>query len=279
MEINKNIIVENKETKVFLADAYYPQTDKKLPLVVFLHGYKGYKDWGAWEMMCKEIANQGYYVVKFNTSYNGTTIEKPEEFSDLEAFGQNNYSKELSDLRVVIDEFSKKEEVDKTQIAIIGHSRGGGLTIIEAFENEKVKALITLASVNSMYRFPKGDKFKEWQEKGVFYVLNGRTKQEMPHYFQFFEDYQAHQKRFDIKKIVTHFKKPYLIIHGTEDEAVHYSNAEKLHSWYPSSQLVMIDKAMHTFGAKEPWIEKQLPSDLQKATDSIIDFLNQNLRN
>lgn len=273
MEIKRNIRIQNPETKAFLADAYYPQSEEKLPLVVFLHGYKGYKDWGAWHLMCQEIAKQGFYVVKFNTSHNGTTIENPKEFADLEAFGHNNYSKELSDVKTVIDAFSNQKEVDETQIALIGHSRGGGLSIIQAFENPKIKALVTLASVSSLNRFPKGKRMKEWKEKGVFEVLNGRTKQKMPHYFQFFEDYQQHQKRFDVQKAVQDLGKPYLILHGTQDEAVSFSNAEQIHHWNMSSQLVEIGQANHTFGAKEPWIKKELPSDLEKATHKIIKFL------
>ncbi|WP_435524823.1 hypothetical protein [Chryseobacterium indoltheticum] len=41
------------------------------------------------------------FSVKFNFSHNGTTVEDPENFADLEAFGNNNYSKELSDLGVL----------------------------------------------------------------------------------------------------------------------------------------------------------------------------------
>ena len=49
----KNIYLENKETKGFLADIFYKDIEKKLPLVVFVHGYKGYKDWGAWNLMAE----------------------------------------------------------------------------------------------------------------------------------------------------------------------------------------------------------------------------------
>ena len=44
--IQKNIILENPETKPFLADTFVPENREKLPMVIFCHGYKGYKDWG-----------------------------------------------------------------------------------------------------------------------------------------------------------------------------------------------------------------------------------------
>ncbi|WP_394767425.1 hypothetical protein [Ferruginibacter sp.] len=41
--------------------------------------------------------------MKFNFSHNGTTPEHPETFCNFKAFGNNNYSTELEDLRLIID--------------------------------------------------------------------------------------------------------------------------------------------------------------------------------
>ena len=93
--------------------------------------------------------------MKFNFSHNGTSLEHPSDFADLESFAQNNYSKELSDLNFVIEYFSKDHRVDAEHITLIGHSRGGGISIISASsENSKIKNLITLASVDTLNRFP-----------------------------------------------------------------------------------------------------------------------------
>jgi dienelactone hydrolase len=94
-----------------LADAIFPDSGEKLPLTIFVHGYKGYKDWGAWELMGEKFAKAGFYFVKFNFSHNGTTIESPDEFADLEAFGENNYSKELEDLEMVINHFKNQKKL------------------------------------------------------------------------------------------------------------------------------------------------------------------------
>ena len=274
---NKNIILSNPETKTFLADAFYAETDKKLPLVIFVHGYKGYKDWGAWDLMAEKFAEAGFFFVKFNFSHNGTTVENPENFADLEAFGNNNFSKELSDLNFVIDHFVKNPQVDHQKIVLIGHSRGGGISIIKTCEDERINGLITLASVDTLERFPTKEKFEEWKEKGVYYVENGRTKQQMPHYYQFFEDYKANEERFNIQYAAQHLEKPFLIIQGTNDDAVKDKEATLLHEWCKTSELKIIDGANHTFGAKEPWSEKTLPEDLEKATDLAVNFLKKHL--
>ena len=77
--------------------------------------------------------------MKFNFSHNGTSFDNPSDFADLESFAQNNYSKELSDLNFVIEYFSQDNRVDAEHITLIGHSRGGGISIISASENSKIK--------------------------------------------------------------------------------------------------------------------------------------------
>ena len=115
--VEKNIIIKNPETQDFLADAFYNESAEKLPLVIFAHGYKGYKDWGAWNLMAEKFAEAGFFFVKFNFSHNGTTLEKPLEFDDLEAFGNNNFSKEMSDYDEVLNYFSKHPKVDSEKPA------------------------------------------------------------------------------------------------------------------------------------------------------------------
>jgi dipeptidyl aminopeptidase/acylaminoacyl peptidase len=280
MEVTKkqNIIIPNPETRDFLADACYPDTDKKLPLVIFVHGYKGYKDWGAWDLMAEKLAKAGFFFVKFNFSHNGTTVEDPHHFTDLEAFGNNNYSKELSDLGVIIDHFVRHPNVDSEKIILIGHSRGGGISIIKTFEDERINGLITLASVDTLERFPTDEAFESWKKEGVYYALNGRTKQEMPHYYQFYEDYEQNIHRFDVERATEMAKTHMLIIHGTQDEAVDASHAEHLHILNPNSELFLIENANHTFGAKEPWTESELPEDLNTVIEKCIDFIKEKLK-
>jgi len=280
MELIKemNIKLQNPDTRDFLADALYPEAGEKLPLVIFVHGYKGYKDWGAWNLMAEKFAEAGFFFVKYNASHNGTTVEDPHNFADLEAFGNNNYSKELSDLGVVIDHFVKNRKVDDQKIILIGHSRGGGISIIKTSEDERINGLITLASVDSLERFPKDEALENWKKEGVYYVLNGRTKQEMPHYYQFYEDFENNVHRFDVERAAEMAKAYVLIIHGTNDESVSVKNAEHLHILNPNSELFLVEGADHTFGAKEPWTENRLPENLNTITEKCIDFVNENIK-
>ena len=276
--IEKNIIIKNTVTRDFLADAFYPEDGKNLPLVIFAHGYKGYKDWGAWNLMAEEFAKAGFFFVKFNFSYNGTTIEEPSDFADLEAFGHNNFSKEMSDYDEVISFFQENSKVDSEKIAIIGHSRGGGISVIKAFEDDRVKLLVSLAGVsNFKYRFPNQDRFEDWKNSGVMYSENKRTHQQMPHYFQFYEDFESNEERFDIQHAAQHLVKPFLIIQGTDDDAVRDKEAFLLNEWCKTSELILLENANHVFGAKEPWTENELPDHLKEATSTMIKFIKKHI--
>lgn len=267
----KNIVLQGE--KEFLADAIFPKSEKKLPLIIFVHGYKGYKDWGTWDLMGEKFAQAGFYFVKFNMSHNGTTVGDPNNFADLEAFAQNNYTKELHDLEVAIDHFKDQKEVDSENITLIGHSRGGGISVIKAAENKNITKLITLASISTLDRFPRDENFENWKKDGVYFIENARTKQKMPHNFQFYEDYENNKERFNVKKACENLKVPALFIHGSTDESVTIDHSKNLHNWTKDSQFKIIDNAGHTFGAKEPWESDELPKELDEAVKICIDFL------
>ncbi len=277
MEITKNIVLEGKHQKPILTDAFYNQDNKPKPIIIFAHGYKGYKDWACWNLVAELFAKHNFFFVKFNFSHNGGTVEEPIDFPDLEAFGQNNYIKELDDLQSVIDWVSTQEqfknEIDITNITLIGHSRGGGIATIKAAENSKITCLITWAAICDFSKRTAtiGD-LAQWKKDGVKYVLNGRTKQQMPHYFQFYENFIENKQRLHIKSAVNNLKIPYLIIHGTDDTSVSIKEAENLHLWNPKSELNTIKDANHTFGSSHPWKEKNLPNHLRQVLEKSIDF-------
>jgi len=277
MQILKNHIVERNKKKPILMDAFYSKEKTNQPIVIFCHGYKGFKDWGAWNIMAKEIAKSGCCVIKFNFSHNGGTIENPIDFPDLEAFGQNNYTKELDDLNDVINwaqnYFKDKPLININDICLIGHSRGGGISIIKASEDNRITKLITLASISDFEKRTAtvGD-LKEWKEKGVKYVLNGRTKQQMPHYYQLYEDFMANKDRLNIQSATEKLTIPQLIIHGDNDTSINIKEAEELHQWNPKSKLKIIKGANHVFNTKHPWNNNNLSPELKTVVKQIVSF-------
>lgn len=279
MEIKKNIVVPGAHKKPIPIDLFYNPTEAKKSIVIFCHGYKGFKDWGAWDLMAQAFANEGFLFLKFNFSHNGGTVQQPIDFPDLEAFGNNNYTKELDDLETVINWAHETPQItsqgDLSHITLIGHSRGGGIVTIKAEEDNRITKVISLAGVSSYGKRTSttGD-LEQWKKDGVKYVLNGRTKQKMPHYYQFYEDFIANEKRLTIQRAVSNLNIPYLIIHGDSDTSVLIDEAHNLYGWSKISELKIIENANHVFGAKHPWNDETMPSHLKEAIDSMIDFIS-----
>ncbi|WP_248724463.1 S9 family peptidase [Seonamhaeicola sp. ML3] len=281
MSTQKDIFtIEGKHGKPILIDVTTSKISTNTPIIIFCHGYKGFKDWGAWNLMADALALAGFCFIKFNFSHNGGTLEQPIDFPDLEAFGQNNYTKELADLKAVMDWCFENETIKTlgniNNLTLIGHSRGGGIVSITASEDPRVKQVISLAGVSDfLKRSVITSETETWKNTGVKYVTNGRTKQQMPHYYQFYLDTIKNRDRLSIQNAVSNLNIPHLIVHGDVDTSVFIKEAENLHRWNPKSKLLIINNADHVFQACHPWHKETLPLPLKETVNQVIDFINE----
>jgi pimeloyl-ACP methyl ester carboxylesterase len=107
----------------------------------------------------------------------------------------------------------------------------------------------------------------------VKYVLNGRTKQQMPHNYQFYEDFKSNEQRLHIESAIIQIDVPILIVHATDDPSVKYDEAEALHSWNPNNKLVAIEDSNHVFNTSHPRKNDKLPLALKTVVLESIDFI------
>ena len=272
----KNISIEGSREKPILLDVYYKDNGESKPIVIFSHGFKGFKDWGHFAAVAQQFAEADFVFIKFNFSHNATTPEDPLNFGDLEAFGNNNYIIELDDLKLVIDwslsNEQLKNEIDANQLYLLGHSRGGGISILKAGEDNRVKKVVTWAAVSDFVNRNKQRTIDTWKTDGVVYAMNGRTKQNMPLYYQFYETIVNNKERLNINHAVKRLEIPFLIIHGTADEAVAFHDAEELKKSAKYGTLIKIENGDHTFGAKHPF-EGILPMQAKEVIEKTIEFL------
>ena len=271
-------LISDHNSRPFLADASYIENGTPKPVIIFNHGFKGYKDWGTFPLVARYFASKGYVFIKMNFSHNGTTIDHPREFKDLEAFGNNNFSKELDDSGKLIDAVFHKEipipqnEIDLDKIYMIGHSRGGASIILKSNEDSRIKKIVTWAGVNDLQSFYNEDELKFWKENGTIYVENARTLQQMPLHYQLVENYWKNEDRLRVPKAIENLKIPYLIIHGTEDDTVPVESTAKSVEWNPNAALHIIEGGDHTFGGYEPYDHDELPSDFLSAVEITNHF-------
>lgn len=275
----EHILTSRHDKRPFGIDYRYVPDGSRKPVVLFIHGFKGFKDAMHFNVIADEVAQAGFVYVKMNVSHNGVTPEHPQDFVDLEAFANNNFSIELDDIHVVLDFIQNdgleigSDEVDLKQLYLAGHSRGGAVSILKACQDTRIKKLVTWAAVSDLERFWSLQFLEEWKKKGVQYVQNARTKQDMPLNYQMVEDFERDPERFRIGSQLTNLDIPFLAIHGDQDETVPVESLLMLKSFYPAIETLKIAGAGHTFGGKHPWEESNLPEHTQQLVERMISFL------
>lgn len=278
--IQENIIITSTvHNEPISADLRYISNKEKKPLILFVHGFKGFKDWGVFNLMANEFAKNKFIFMKINLSHNGTTPNNLKDFADLEAFGNNNFTIELGDLKDSIDHLFSSEseipanEIDLENLHLMGHSRGGGLILLKAREDQRIKKVVSLAAISDLSKRWPQSFLDEWRAKGVQYIENKRTNQMMPLYVQLYDDVLNNPERLSIPKAIKEMNQPLLAFHGTEDETLPVEMAHQIKEWKPGTELIIIEGENHVFGASHPWGKSTLPNNYKTIIEKTIDFL------
>ncbi len=64
-------ILTGSREKIILGDNTYDDSNTKPEVILFIHGFKGFKDWGAHNLVAEFFASRGYRFLKFNLSHSG----------------------------------------------------------------------------------------------------------------------------------------------------------------------------------------------------------------
>ncbi len=267
--------IKNYDGLDISCNLYRKSNSEILPLIIFSHGFKGFKDWGGFPYMMNQLANAGFAAASFNFTHNGVSQKHPMEFTELDNFAKNTFSREVKELSNVIDYFySNVDElmIDKNRIALMGHSRGGGATIINGANDERVNCVITLSSISAYDRYTERQK-ELWKKNGFIEIENARTKQMMRMNYTLIEDLELNKEQLDIPSAMKHLNKPCLLIHGKEDLAVKSDEAKKLFetSNKDLTELYIIERTGHTFGISHPFAGTT--DAFEKVIESSVNFL------
>ncbi|GGI27055.1 alpha/beta hydrolase family protein [Pedobacter mendelii] len=260
--------------KLIIGDITFDSKNQNTPIILFVHGFKGFKDWGAHNLVARYFASNGYKYIKFNLSHSGVSVDNPKDVTDMETFASNTVSKELFDVNAVLD-FIEKAYGKDTQVNLIGHSRGGGLAIIEAANDLRINKLITWSAISSFNSLWKKEQETEWKKNGKIFVANARTKEQMPLNVTLLEDFEENAKTFDILNASKRINIPWIIVQGDDDVNVPFEHAQKLADKNPNSRLLKIEGANHVYGATQPFEGETLPPLLFKVCEKCLMFLGE----
>jgi uncharacterized protein len=236
-----------------------PDAPGERPAVVICHGFKGFMEVGFFPSLAALLAERGFVAIRFNLS--GTGMRPGDErVTDLAAFRDNTYSRELADLTAVLDAVAggaiAPGRVDRGRIGLFGHSRGGGIALLAAASpawRDRLRALVTWAAIADIDRFTPEQK-EEWRRDGEFPVVNVRTGQQLAMGLGMLADIEERRAELDLPAAAAARRAPWLIVHGAEDETVSVAAAHLLAERATGpAELLLVPGGEHTFGARHPF--------------------------
>ncbi len=268
--------IESTEKLPIYYDLFIPGVDSgsALPVILFVHGFKGFKDWGAFPDLYEELARAGFAVVAFNLSLNGVGSGMT-EFDEPELFRRETFSQDLADIGSVIEAIKNKEiasekaVMDTDRMGILGHSRGGHTAVVAAAEYSEIQCLVTWSAVADYNKRWSDQMIKDWKTKGYTEITNSRTGQVLPLDKIVYDDAMENADNLIAINRVKELYIPSMFIAGKSDETVPYSESEKLFRASPASdkEIRLIENAGHTFEISHPFTDNEFPPEFNEALD------------
>jgi uncharacterized protein len=239
---------------------------KMRAVVVVVHGFKGFKDWGFFPWMAERLSQQRLAVCRFNMSRSGIGND-PETFDRLDLFADDTYSRQLDDLAVVIRHV--EAQLPAMPIVLMGHSRGGAIAILGARGVPQLKGVVAWSPIARCDRWDEPTR-KLWRERGALEVVNQRTGQLMRNSTAVLDDVEQNRERLDVLAAAARLTVPLLVVHGGRDDSVPFAEGKALAERAADGSFARIDRAGHTFNAIHPLIH--VPFELVMATELTAHF-------
>jgi pimeloyl-ACP methyl ester carboxylesterase len=213
--------------------------------------------------LANTLADAGFAVLRYDKRGAGQSGGRPE------AATLTDYAE---DAKAAIKLMNDRKDIDRKRLAVVGHSEGGSVALLAASKNDRVAALVLVATIGvtgkelNLYQVthgldrsnrPESEKLAtiELQKKIQEAVLtgNGWDKIELPPGVRqqadtpWFQSYLA----FDPAKVMRNVEQPILIVQGELDTQVPPSNADRLQALAstrkkaPPSKVVKVPGVNH----------------------------------
>ena len=206
------------------------------PAVLMLHGNGSdrHEAGGGYDLLAPKMAENGIASLRFDYIGNGESTTDYIEFT---------HEKGVEDALSSFAYLLTQPQIDGQRIGIMGWSQGGGLALVTASREERIKSVLTWAG--ALYDGTiNEEQYTEAKEKGHYestYEWREPLKLS-PGYFEVL-------KNFIVADAVPLIKAPILAINGTLDTAVPPETGKTIAdlAMNESSKALILEEADHTF--------------------------------
>jgi len=249
------------------------------PVVVGIHGFKGFRRWGFWPPIGAALNAAGFAFASFDMSHNGVGADGL-VFDEPERFERNTWAFEEEDLGTVLSELRcgrlpEPARVDVERLALLGHSRGGGLAVVRGAADTGVRAVVALAPIATILRFDD-ETLARGLAVGSIPVVNTRTKEVLRFGKDAILEMKARKDLHDIAaRHAVNLTVPLLVVHGEKDASVPPREGRALAAAAPHGRFVEIAGADHVMNCRHPW-DGPTPQ-FEQFLDETLQFLRTHL--
>lgn len=253
LESGRTTIQVEHHDRTVNGDVFIPE-EESFPLVIFSHGYNGYKD--DFRDSANYLMDNGIASITFTFCGSGGR--------DTGGFGTTNMTlfTEKEDLSALID-YAKQIEGFNGSLYLLGGSQGGMVSAMAAEERaEDIKGMVLL--------FPAFCIPDNWNDTN-YPVDRYPTPESIPESFDFWgvelgRNFVLTLRDLDIYANMADFQKPVLILHGTNDAIVPISYSQRAAETYPNAELVTYKGEGHGFTS----------GTMRDVEERLLEFINDN---
>ncbi len=247
--------------------------------VIFMHGFKGYKDYGFLPHVGATLAAAGWIVHRVSASHSGMGHGHGD--FDETLFRADTWSRTVEDLQFLASAVDRGVLAgDGRGTVLMGHSRGGAAVLTAAGRHAGDGSLGALRGVVSLSAPARLNGLDEAAaatllETGVLDSPSSRTGQALQVGAAWLQEQLDDPAGHDLPALMNAVHAPMLLVHGADDLTVPASNAVTLAQCAPDRvQVYLVEGADHVFNTPNPFAMTAAASnELADAEQAILGFL------
>jgi len=209
-----------------------PRVNKKVPVVILVHGFSKTKSERKFVEMSRKLAQDGIAAFRFDFSGCGDSEGRFEKMTIL---------KQVKELNSAFGVLIKEKRIDKKRVGIFAHSLGTVTSVLFQEKYKKAKTLVLAALALNQERLIKkwhnSSQIRKWKKQKYLDTPKFRTG----------IGYLNETKNYT--NLLSKVKIPTLVFHGGQDEDIPENLAKKDFQKIGSQnkKMIIIKKADHHF--------------------------------
>ncbi|MFC1721314.1 alpha/beta hydrolase [Patescibacteria group bacterium] len=212
-------------------------TKQPVPIVIYCHGFLGSKNMLFASALARGLVRQGFGVYRFDLPGHGKSTGDKYEVT---------LPRNIEDVSGIIDMLSELPEIDKSRIAVMGHSYGGTTALLVPAFDSRVKVAISLGSALNFKAI-----INHMIKAGKMIARNGYLYYNLVPFFvkqRCHKTLYPYSQKFDFATESAKVKIPILLINGARDNTIPLRLARETVAALPGKKkLVILSNEGHLF--------------------------------